>query len=279
MPLTWFTSFGDGQNLRRVFSPADNPHVRHTFCGHCGTPLRYWTEQPLNTDAREWINITVGSLGEREQELLSELDLLPEAAEEPQRPDEEQRPSAGVAQDAEEEADDEIVRSPEALERQQLQVRQHQQEQRQQQQQQQMGHPMMPGMMASPFGSSSLFSDPGWSLLHPSPFDDPMPGFGSHGIPWFEDMLGGSQLGRIPRSHHGRVVRDDRGSQPTRDGNVQWEVREWVDDNGGQTTSTSRTMHSSGGMGMNMNMSSFSSSSSSSRGFPRKQRRTGGDHM
>lgn len=276
VPLTWFSSFDNGQNCRRAFSPSNNPHVRHTFCGHCGTPLRFWTEEPLNSDAREWISVTVGSLGEREQELLGELDLLPEAAEKPQRPSHvEEPPSGGVAQPEEEEADEEIVRSPEALERQQVQVRQHQQEQRQRQQQQQssMMHPMMSDMM-TPFSSSSLFSNPGWSLVHPpqdSFFDDPMPGFGSHGIPWFEDMLGGSRMSRTPRAHHGRVVRDEHGAQPTGNGNVQWEVREWVDDNGGRTASSSQTMRMSGGTG-----TSFMSSSSSSGGFSRKQRRTGG---
>jgi hypothetical protein len=44
------------------------------------------------------------------------------------------------------------------------------------------------------------------------------------GIPWFEEMMEGSRLGRLMRSRRGMGVSDDQSTS------IQWEFSEWHDD-------------------------------------------------
>ncbi|KAE8149420.1 hypothetical protein BDV25DRAFT_156335 [Aspergillus avenaceus] len=44
------------------------------------------------------------------------------------------------------------------------------------------------------------------------------------GIPWFEEMIEGSRLGRLMKSRRGYGVSDDQSTS------LQWEVSEWTDD-------------------------------------------------
>lgn len=43
------------------------------------------------------------------------------------------------------------------------------------------------------------------------------------GIPWFEEMIEGSHLGRVMKSRHGFAASDDKSSS------VEWEISEWTD--------------------------------------------------
>lgn len=47
------------------------------------------------------------------------------------------------------------------------------------------------------------------------------------GIPWFEEMIEGSRLGRLMKARRGMGVSDDDSTQ------FQWEVSEWHDDGSG----------------------------------------------
>lgn len=47
------------------------------------------------------------------------------------------------------------------------------------------------------------------------------------GIPWFEEMVEGSQLGRLMRARRGMGVSDDQSTS------IQWEFSEWHDDGTG----------------------------------------------
>lgn len=47
------------------------------------------------------------------------------------------------------------------------------------------------------------------------------------GIPWFEEMVEGSQLGRLMRARRGMGVSDDQSTS------IQWEFSEWHDDGSG----------------------------------------------
>jgi hypothetical protein len=82
VPLPWYTSATFAQypdetrsSIQRSFvSPFTADH-RRVFCGYCGTQLSSWNER-TREDA-EHISLTVGSLLDRDQQLLTELGLLP----------------------------------------------------------------------------------------------------------------------------------------------------------------------------------------------------------
>lgn len=63
--------------IRRVYeSPAEN-YARRQFCGYCGTPLTFWTEQPHGEG--DYIHVTLGSLCRDDLGDLDELGLIPES--------------------------------------------------------------------------------------------------------------------------------------------------------------------------------------------------------
>lgn len=49
------------------------------------------------------------------------------------------------------------------------------------------------------------------------------------GIPWFEEMVEGSRLGRLMRGRRGMAVNDDQSTS------FEWEISEWHDDGTGGT--------------------------------------------
>ncbi|KAI0180236.1 hypothetical protein GGR52DRAFT_234000 [Hypoxylon sp. FL1284] len=83
VPLSWYHSqtfpfFPDESraSIRRVYShPAEQNAIRQ-FCGFCGTPLSYWSEDPRSE--ADYIQVTVGSLLTEDLHDLEELGLLPE---------------------------------------------------------------------------------------------------------------------------------------------------------------------------------------------------------
>ncbi len=82
IPLTWYRSatysfFPDESRatIRRAYSSPTQPHAKKYFCGYCGTPLSYWTEQP--TSEAEYISLTLGSLVGEDLRELEDLGLIP----------------------------------------------------------------------------------------------------------------------------------------------------------------------------------------------------------
>ncbi|CAJ2506079.1 Uu.00g002090.m01.CDS01 [Anthostomella pinea] len=86
VPLSWYRSqtfpfFSDESrsNIRRVYSHPDEQHTRRNFCGFCGTPLSYWSEEPRGE--AEYIQLTLGSLLTEDLHDLEELGLIPDDSE------------------------------------------------------------------------------------------------------------------------------------------------------------------------------------------------------
>ncbi|KAM0347112.1 hypothetical protein ACHAPU_005051 [Fusarium lateritium] len=86
VPLSWYHStthsfFPDETHalIRRVYThPSQQSSKRH-FCGYCGTPLSYWSEDP-HTEA-DFINLTLGSLLREDLRDLEDMGLIPEEEE------------------------------------------------------------------------------------------------------------------------------------------------------------------------------------------------------
>ena len=84
MPLEWYRSatialYPDETNamIHRVYtSPAEQHAMRH-FCGFCGTPLSYWSEQPRSE--ADFIQLTLGSLSGEDLGDLEDMGLLPDS--------------------------------------------------------------------------------------------------------------------------------------------------------------------------------------------------------
>lgn len=60
--------------IHKVFS---SDHEQRRFCGFCGTPLSYWSEEPRSE--ANYIQLTLGSLVPEDLADLEELGLLPES--------------------------------------------------------------------------------------------------------------------------------------------------------------------------------------------------------
>ncbi|KAK7737729.1 hypothetical protein SLS53_006348 [Cytospora paraplurivora] len=82
VPLTWYHSatfayFPDetASTIRRLYENPFEGHARRHFCGFCGTPLTYWSEQPRSE--ADYIHITLGSLCREDLGDLDDLGLIP----------------------------------------------------------------------------------------------------------------------------------------------------------------------------------------------------------
>lgn len=65
--------------IRRVYTHPSQEHAKRHFCGFCGTPLSYWSEEPRSE--AEFINLTLGSLLQEDLQDLEDLGLIPEESE------------------------------------------------------------------------------------------------------------------------------------------------------------------------------------------------------
>ncbi|CAG8385324.1 unnamed protein product [Penicillium salamii] len=180
VPLDWYQSstrsFSEDEShstIRRTFSPRHAPKTQRVFCGICGTPLTFWTEEPHHES--EFMSIALGSLHVEDQRALDDLGLLPDDFEE-------DAPHAGVST------------------------------------------------------SDLAPAQPGSSSVIVPSFEDPadLPDISrslqrgrTGGIPWFEEMMEGSRLGRLMRSRRGMGISDDQSTS------IQWEFSEWHDDGTG----------------------------------------------
>ncbi|OAA33011.1 hypothetical protein AAL_00476 [Moelleriella libera RCEF 2490] len=86
VPLAWlhsttFAFFEDETHamIRRVYTHPSQEHTKRNFCGFCGTPLSYWSEQPRSE--AEYINLTLGSLLQEDLQDLEDVGLIPEENE------------------------------------------------------------------------------------------------------------------------------------------------------------------------------------------------------
>ncbi|KAI9877482.1 MAG: hypothetical protein M1830_003779 [Pleopsidium flavum] len=151
VPLSWYHSttyslYPDETHaaIRRAFTPTHAPHTKRYFCGFCGTPLTYWSEQPR--EESEFLSVTLGSLLGEDLRELEELGLLQEDS---------------LNGDGQRTASGSVVKRSE--------------------------------------GSESV------------------------GLPWFQELVEGSQLGRIGTSRRGGGVSADGRTR------VEWEILEFGD--------------------------------------------------
>ncbi|KAG5985030.1 hypothetical protein E4U55_001966 [Claviceps digitariae] len=86
VPLSWlhsttFAFFDDETHsmIRRVYTHPTQQHAKRNFCGFCGTPLSYWSEEPRSE--ADYINLTLGSLLQDDLQDLEDLGLIPEDSE------------------------------------------------------------------------------------------------------------------------------------------------------------------------------------------------------
>lgn len=85
VPLAWYHSTTYAQMpdethalIRRVYTHPSQSHSKRHFCGYCGTPLSYWSEQP-HTEA-DFINLTLGSLVREDLRDLEDMGLISDTA-------------------------------------------------------------------------------------------------------------------------------------------------------------------------------------------------------
>ncbi|KAI1180074.1 hypothetical protein F4777DRAFT_574356 [Nemania sp. FL0916] len=86
VPLLWYRSevfplYPDETraSIRRQYASPAERHSQRSFCGYCGTPLSYWSEEPRSE--AEYIQLTLGSLLTEDLNSLQELGLLPDYTE------------------------------------------------------------------------------------------------------------------------------------------------------------------------------------------------------
>ncbi|KAJ5088665.1 Glutathione-dependent formaldehyde-activating enzyme/centromere protein V [Penicillium angulare] len=177
VPLEWYqsntTSFYPDEthsSIRRTFTPRHAPQTQRIFCGFCGTPLTFWTEEP--PEEAEFMSVAIGSLLAEHQHALEDLNLLPEDFDE-------EAQEAGLSTSSD-------ILSP-ARETSSSSV-------------------IVPSFSESPDISRTFRSGE------------------LGGIPWFEEMVEGSRLGRLMRAKRGKGVSADSSTS------FEWEISEWHDD-------------------------------------------------
>lgn len=102
VPLAWYASstyalYPDetAPLIRRTYTSPTQPSSLRHFCGFCGTPLSYWTENPEQEAA--YINLTLGSLSTDDLRDLEELGLIPPEVAEDAGKDKEVIETAGMS--------------------------------------------------------------------------------------------------------------------------------------------------------------------------------------
>ncbi|KFH49101.1 hypothetical protein ACRE_002030 [Hapsidospora chrysogenum ATCC 11550] len=86
VPLGWYHSttyafFPDETHsmIRRVYTHPRRTYEKRHFCGFCGTPLSYWSEDPRSE--AEFIQLTLGSLLREDLRDLEDMGLIPDASD------------------------------------------------------------------------------------------------------------------------------------------------------------------------------------------------------
>lgn len=217
MPLAWYRSgtfaLLPGEThaqIKRAYCPSppeEGQHAMRHFCGFCGTPLSYWSEDPPGE--ADFIQLTLGSLSSGDLADLEDLGLLPGS---PAARSRSASPSPFGAGSEEEEAgadEEEVVEEQEEGEEEQGGNEDGERggdvgtREKGAREAKRTGREME---------SSSLGSRPGY--------------FGTVGaLPWLDSLTEGSRLGRLRRA---------RGQRTNRSGTVRvnWEVVEWTEEDG-----------------------------------------------
>ncbi|GJN68951.1 hypothetical protein PLIIFM63780_000860 [Purpureocillium lilacinum] len=83
VPLSWYHSttfafFPDETHsmIRRAYTHPSQQHSKRHFCGFCGTPLSYWSENPRSE--ADYIQLTLGSLLREDLADLEDMGLIPD---------------------------------------------------------------------------------------------------------------------------------------------------------------------------------------------------------
>lgn len=99
VPLSWYHSttyafFPDETHsmIRRVYTHPSQDYSKRHFCGFCGTPLSYWSEEPRSE--AEFINLTLGSLLREDIRDLEDIGLINADGDEDAPPRSEAAPAA-----------------------------------------------------------------------------------------------------------------------------------------------------------------------------------------
>ncbi|KAF2163772.1 hypothetical protein M409DRAFT_25954 [Zasmidium cellare ATCC 36951] len=200
VPLDWYSSatialFPDESHssIKRTFNtPAQNPTLpptRRQFCGYCGSHLTRWNEglhAYTTTNEAGYLDVTLGSLLNESLEKLEALRILPDTDSEEEEPSTEGLVRGGTIDD-----EDHI-----------------------------------PTNEDTPSGVDAPASH---HLTHirtaTREATQPPHNLQNRGIPYFEEMIADSRLGRIKRRMGGHTSEDGRTS-------VQWEVVEIGGGNG-----------------------------------------------
>ena len=69
--------------IRRVFTPDHSPHTKRHFCGVCGTPLSYWSEE--NPEEAELIYVNLKTLRSESFDRLEDAGFLSGVSSEDER--------------------------------------------------------------------------------------------------------------------------------------------------------------------------------------------------
>ena len=177
--------------------------------------MTYWSESPRHE--ADFMSVTIGSLRGDDQRMLEDLDLLPGSSEDEDDDDEEEGEEEQEPE-SEEGVDDEVSASRDPV-------------------------PASSTAAAAPPSTSSVVVP----TLGSEPLLTRSTRHGTtSGIPWFEEMIEGSRLGRVMKGRRGVGISDDDFTK------IQWEVSEWHDDGTGgavrqmQSSSSSYSRGSSG---------------------------------
>ncbi|KAJ2905949.1 Mss4 [Zalerion maritima] len=91
VPLAWYRSttyafFPDESPslIHRIYSHPRQEYAQRHFCGFCGTPIAFWSEQP-RTEA-DYISLTLDSLHHEDLRDLEDMGLIPDPGEQPATP-------------------------------------------------------------------------------------------------------------------------------------------------------------------------------------------------
>lgn len=66
-------------SIRRVFTPHHAPHTKRHFCGFCGTPLSYWSEE--SPEEADWVLVNLNSLKRESVDRLEDAGFLSDVAD------------------------------------------------------------------------------------------------------------------------------------------------------------------------------------------------------
>ncbi|KAJ5491358.1 hypothetical protein N7539_002925 [Penicillium diatomitis] len=192
VPLEWYQShtvsfFPDETHtsIRRVFTPHNAPQTRRIFCGFCGTPLTFWTEEP--DDEADFMSVSIESLSREHQRALDDLGLLPDFEEEEEDDDEEvDEPKTKMARTSVNEAESDD--RPSTI--------------------------VIPSRQKTDLSRSQ-----NRGIIN--------------GIPWFEELVEGSQLGRLIRQRRGVGISPDQSTS------IEWEITEVQEGDVGESVNSS----------------------------------------